>query len=88
LNEGHDAAHDETPDRLTVRGEEIRELRRAIAGLTADQQEALALRFAAGLSAEEAATVMGRRAGTVRGLTFRAIASLRRRMEPEEAKSR
>jgi DNA-directed RNA polymerase specialized sigma24 family protein len=42
----------------------------------------------AGLSAEEAATVMGRRAGTVRGLTFRAIASLRRRMEPEEAKSR
>jgi RNA polymerase sigma-70 factor (ECF subfamily) len=88
LNEGHDAAHDETPDRLTVRGEEIRELRRAIAGLTADQREALALRFAAGLSAEEAATVMGRRAGTVRGLTFRAIASLRRRMEPEEAKSR
>lgn len=88
LNEGHDAAHDETPDRLTVRGEEIRELRRAIAGLTADQQEALALRFAAGLSAEEAATVMGRRAGTVRGLTFRAIASLRRRMEPEEARSR
>jgi RNA polymerase sigma-70 factor (ECF subfamily) len=86
--EGPGAAHDETPDRLTVRGEEIRELRRAIAGLTADQQEALALRFAAGLSAEEAATVMGRRAGTVRGLTFRAIASLRRRMEPEEAKSR
>lgn len=83
LGERHDAGHDETPDRLTVRGEEIRELRRAIATLTADQQEALALRFAAGLSAEEAAEVMGRRAGTVRGLTFRAIASLRRRMEPE-----
>jgi RNA polymerase sigma-70 factor (ECF subfamily) len=83
LAERHDAGHDETPDRLTVRGEEIRELRRAIATLTADQQEALALRFAAGLSAEEAAEVMGRRAGTVRGLTFRAIASLRRRLQPE-----
>jgi RNA polymerase sigma-70 factor, ECF subfamily len=83
LAERHDAGHDETPDRLTMRGEEIRELRRAIATLTADQQEALALRFAAGLSAEEAATVMGRRPGTVRGLTFRAIASLRRRLEAE-----
>jgi RNA polymerase sigma-70 factor (ECF subfamily) len=84
LADRHDAGHEETPDRLTVRGEEIRELRRAIATLTADQQEALALRFAAGLSAEEAAEVMGRRAGTVRGLTFRAIASLRRRLEPED----
>lgn len=88
LTDGHDTGHDETPDRLTVRGEEIRELRSAIASLTADQQEALALRFAAGLSAEEAATVMGRRAGTVRGLTFRAIASLRRRLQPEEPKDR
>jgi len=88
LNEGHDAAHDETPDRLTVRGEEIRELRHAISSLTADQQEALALRFAAGLSAEEAAAVMGRRAGTVRGLTFRAINSLRRRLEPGEVARR
>ncbi len=83
LGERHDAGHDETPDRLTVRGEEIRELRKAIATLTPDQQEALALRFAAGLSAEEAAEVMGRRAGTVRGLTFRAIASLRRHLQPE-----
>ena len=65
-------------------GEEIRELRLAIRDLTPDQQEALTLRFAAGLSAEEAAAVMGRRAGTVRGLTFRAIASLRRRLQPEE----
>jgi RNA polymerase sigma factor (sigma-70 family) len=78
LGASHDAGHNETPDRLTVRGEEIRELQSAIGMLTADQQEALALRFAAGLSAEEAAVVMGKRAGTVRGLTFRAIATLRR----------
>lgn len=88
LGDGHDTGHDETPDTLTVRGEEIRELRTAIATLTHDQQEALALRFAAGLSAEEAAAVMGCRAGTVRGLTFRAIASLRRRLQLEDDPAR
>lgn len=77
LREGPDNAR---PEALSVLGEEIRELRLAIRDLTPDQQEALTLRFAAGLSAEEAAAVMGRRAGTVRGLTFRAIATLRRRL--------
>lgn len=67
-------------DAITLRDEAIRELRWAITTLTPDQQEAIALRYAAGLSAEEAAQVMGRRAGTVRGLTFRAVATLRRRM--------
>jgi RNA polymerase sigma-70 factor (ECF subfamily) len=76
----HDASSGDGLEAITLRGEEIRELRRAIGCLTPDQQEALALRFVAGLSAEEAAHVMGRRAGTVRGLTFRAINSLRRHM--------
>jgi DNA-directed RNA polymerase specialized sigma24 family protein len=35
------------------------------------------LRFFAGLSVLEAAMVMGRQEGTIRGLQFRAIASLR-----------
>ena len=68
---------------LSLRGESIRELRAAIARLTPDQQEALALRYSAGLSAEEAAQVMGRRAGTIRGLTFRAIDALRRQLGQE-----
>ncbi len=76
----HEHPDDDGPERLSMIGEEIRELREAIRSLTPDQQEALTLRFASGLSAEEAAVVMGRRAGTVRGLTFRAIASLRRRL--------
>lgn len=80
LGPAHDASSGDGLEAITLRGEEIRELRRAIACLTPDQQEALALRFVAGLSAEEAAHVMGRRAGTVRGLTFRAINSLRRHM--------
>jgi RNA polymerase sigma-70 factor (ECF subfamily) len=67
-------------DDRALQEEEIRELRAAIRRLTLDQQEALALRYAAGLSADEAARVMGRRAGTIRGLTFRAIETLRRRL--------
>ena len=68
---------------LLLRGEEIRELQAAIRQLTLDQQEAIALRYAVGLSAEDAARVMGRRAGTIRGLTFRAIESLRRNLAEE-----
>lgn len=68
----------------TLRGEEIAELRQAMRRLTSDQQEALALRFGGGLSAEQAAHVMGRRAGTIRGLTFRAIGALRRELSGDE----
>jgi RNA polymerase sigma-70 factor (ECF subfamily) len=65
---------------LSLREEEIRELKAAIRALTPDQREALALRYGAGMSAEEAARVMGRQAGTIRGLTFRAIEALRRNL--------
>jgi RNA polymerase sigma-70 factor (ECF subfamily) len=68
---------------LSLREEEVRELRAAIRHLTPDQREALALRYAAGLSADEAARVMGRQAGTIRGLTFRAIEALRRTLTRE-----
>jgi RNA polymerase sigma-70 factor (ECF subfamily) len=75
-----EAADGQGLEALSLREEERRELREAIRHLTPDQQEALALRYAAGLSAEEAARVMGRQAGTIRGLTFRAIESLRRHL--------
>jgi RNA polymerase sigma-70 factor (ECF subfamily) len=68
---------------LSLRDEEIRELRAAIRHLTPDQREALALRYAAGLSADEAAQIMGRQAGTIRGLTFRAIEALRHALTRE-----
>jgi RNA polymerase sigma-70 factor (ECF subfamily) len=52
----------------------------ALETLTAEQREAISLRFFAGLSAREAAEAMGKQEGTVRGLQFRAIAALRRAM--------
>jgi len=60
--------------------EQIDEVELALATLTDDQREAIALRFFAGLSAREAAEVMNRQEGTIRGLQFRAIAALRREL--------
>jgi RNA polymerase sigma-70 factor (ECF subfamily) len=50
----------------------------ALRELTDDQREVIELRFFAGLSVLEAAAVMGRQEGTIRGLQFRAIAAQRR----------
>lgn len=68
------------PDDVAGLREEIDEVSAALAELTDDQREVIALRFFAGLSAREAAVAMGRQEGTIRGLQFRAIAALRRRL--------
>ncbi len=88
LSPAHDRAATLEVEAISLRGEEIRELQEAIQLLTADQREALILRYVAGLSAEEAGEVMGRRAGTIRGLTFRAINTLRRLLAVEPPSSR
>jgi RNA polymerase sigma-70 factor (ECF subfamily) len=72
------ASTDAGPEQLAGVRDDLDAVGRALAGLTADQREAIELRFFGGLSAREAAEVMGKQEGTVRGLQFRAIASLRR----------
>ena len=52
----------------------------AIRQLTDDQQQVITLRFFQGLSHEEVAAVMGRRAGAVRVLQHRALSALRQLM--------
>src|SRR5207245_1217031 len=47
LDPVHDLPHGEEVEAISLRGEQIRELRRAIATLTPDQQEAIVLRFVA-----------------------------------------
>ena len=76
---GH-AGHEAGPDDVTVARQELDEVAVALAALTDEQRDAIALRFFAGLSAREAAIVMGKQEGTVRGLQFRAIAALRRQL--------
>jgi RNA polymerase sigma-70 factor (ECF subfamily) len=72
-----------TPEELVETRQWIEAVRAALATLTEEQRDAIALRFFAGLSAREAAEAMGRQEGTVRGLQFRAIAALRRQLAIE-----
>ena len=75
------------PDEIAVNREDLDAVGVALAVLTDEQRETIALRFFAGLSAREAAEAMGKQEGTIRGLQFRAIAALRRELgvvaEPE-----
>ena len=75
---------DAGPDEMTVARQELDEVAVALASLTDEQRDAIALRFFAGLSAREAAEVMGKQEGTIRGLQFRAIAALRRQLGLDE----
>jgi RNA polymerase sigma-70 factor, ECF subfamily len=75
---------DAGPDEIVAVRQAFDEVAAALAALTDEQREAIALRFFAGLSAREAAEVMGKQEGTVRGLQFRAIAAMRRTLGIEE----
>ena len=59
-------------------------MRRAMEHLPDEQQEVIVLRFINGLSPEEVAVVIGKRASAVRDIQFRALHALRRRVAPEE----
>ena len=78
------ADQDDGPDELAVLRQEMDSVALALRRLTPEQREAIELRFFAGLSAKEAAEVMGRQEGTVRGLQFRAIGALRRELGIED----
>ncbi len=74
------AGREAGPDEVAVARLELDEVAEALEALTDEQRETIALRFFAGLSAREAAEVMGKQEGTIRGLQFRAIAALRRKL--------
>ncbi len=59
------------------------DLMAALSRLTLDQRTAVVLRFWDDLSVESVATVMGRPTGTVKTLTARGLAQLRRLLEPD-----
>jgi RNA polymerase sigma-70 factor (ECF subfamily) len=69
---------DAGPEAMATLRDDLEKVALAMTDLTNDQREVIELRFFAGLSVLETATAMGRQEGTVRGLQFRAIASLRR----------
>jgi RNA polymerase sigma-70 factor (ECF subfamily) len=75
------------PEAVATLHDDLDRVAVALADLTDDQREVIELRFFAGLSTHEAAEAMGRNEGTIRGLQFRAIASLRRSLGIESTPS-
>ena len=72
------ATEEAGPEARAALRDDLERVAQALRELTADHREVIELRFFAGLSVLEAAAVMGRQEGTIRGLQFRAIAALRR----------
>lgn len=62
---------------------ETESLRVALGRLTEEQQQVLVLKFIAGMSTDEIAGQLGKRAGAVRALQMRALQALARIMEDE-----
>lgn len=59
------------------------ELKQAVAALTEEQQNVVALRFGFDMPIQEVARVIGKSEGAVKQLQARAIAALARRLKPE-----
>jgi len=80
LDERLVAAQDD-PDSALAEKLSHQRLRAAIARLTWDQQQVLALRFGEQLSSQEVAQVMGKTVGAIDALQHRALRALRRILE-------
>jgi RNA polymerase sigma-70 factor, ECF subfamily len=70
-------------ENLTLGVENAADLARCVALLTREQQEVIALRFYNDCSLQEAAAALGKSVGAVKLLQHRALAALRRHLDPE-----
>ncbi|HVM00109.1 MAG TPA: sigma-70 family RNA polymerase sigma factor [Egibacteraceae bacterium] len=77
------AAPEPGPEERYLAGERDAVVRAALARLSADQQEVLSLRFAAQLTSREVADITGRSVGAVKALQHRALAALKRILDPD-----
>ena len=78
------ASDDAGPEETWLSSERDRRVRSALGMLPGDQRTVLLLRFEAGMRNQEIAAVIGRSEGAVKALTFRAMTTLRDRLQPEE----
>lgn len=87
--QGNRAAEDPPDLRLSAGPEEVEKrarLSRLVGELPEDQRRVIEMRFSAGKSIAEIAGELGRTAGAVKQLQFRAIRALRSRWEPTARK--
>lgn len=78
LEDGLGAGKLDEPHDAVVRRDEVREAWGAVAQLTDEQQQVVALRFLSGYSTAEVAAQLGKTEGAIKQLQNRALASLRR----------
>lgn len=76
----HPPAPDADPAAMSVRADELRAVRRVLAGLPDDRRQVVLLRFAEDLSTREIAQVLDRSEGAVRVLLHRALRDLAARL--------
>jgi RNA polymerase sigma-70 factor, ECF subfamily len=70
-------SHEPSPEELAVRADEHRRIRLLVADLPEVQRDALALRFGAGLTAQQIGAVIGKNEEATQKLISRALARLR-----------
>jgi RNA polymerase sigma-70 factor (ECF subfamily) len=73
-----------SPDEEAQMRFDLAALREALQFLTADQQQALVLKYIAGLPNESIANMMNKQAGTVRGLQMRGLQTLAKYLQEKE----
>ncbi|WP_239117028.1 RNA polymerase sigma factor [Planotetraspora phitsanulokensis] len=76
------AGRDGDPERLILDKDATDEALALIGQLPRDQADAVLLRFIVGLDPEEAARVLGKRAGAIRTATYRGLRNLAARLRP------
>jgi RNA polymerase sigma-70 factor (ECF subfamily) len=79
------ASEEPAPDEEIELQFETESLRQALQELTEDQQQVIILKFIAGMSTDEIAEHLGKRAGAVRALQMRALQALAGIMEEEKS---
>lgn len=75
---------DPSPETFTIAAEEAHQVRAALEELTRDQRDALALRYAAGLSFSDVARTLGKSEPAAKMLVQRGLQALRRHFERDQ----
>lgn len=81
-------AGDDSPVRRAEESERSRAIKKAILGLTEEQQSALTMRFVNDLTTKEIAEAMGKKEPTVRQLQCRALRALKEKLKNLEYEAR
>lgn len=74
----------ETPDEAAQLYFDLEAMRDALQSLSADQQQALILKYIAGMPNDSIAKIMNKQEGTIRGLQMRGLQTLARHMKAKE----